>query len=319
MENLKAVKYNKYWQKKWDEFVASSCNGTIFHCQKFLSYHSSEKFKDFSLLLSESGQIKSVFPAAAKEIEGKRYFFSHPGSSYGGLVVNENISIAEAFEYLKIVIDFAKKNSFDGIIIRHSERIFQKSPAEVLDFAMTWLGFGYYARELSSSVDLARFNFNKKARNAVRKAEKLGLTGSLSQDYDGFFKLLCDNLAKKHNSLPTHSLEEMKKIKNLFPEDVFLMSVFLKEKMIAGIWFFRCNEVGLHTFYIAQDYDFQEYRPLNLAAQELIRWAIEKKLRYLNFGISTEEKGKVINWNLFKFKESFGAFGTRRDAYILNF
>lgn len=326
MANLEVVKYDNNWQDKWDEFVEFSLNGTIFHRQKFLSYHPDGRFEDVSLILLGDGQIKGLFPGAVKEIEGKRYLFSHPGSSQGGLVINKNIGVAEAFEYLKLIKDFAKSNRFDGIIVRQGERIFHKSPAEELDFALSCLGFQYYARELSSAVDLSGINkddilenFDKKSRNAVRKAEKLGLVVNFSENYGIFFKILSENLQNLHNAMPTHSLEEMKKIKGLFPEDVFLISAFLKEKMVAGIWFFRCNAAALHTFYIAQDYNFQELRPINLIVQELIKWALAKNLKYVNFGISTEEKGKTINWNLFKFKESFGAAGVRRDTYILDF
>lgn len=326
MENLKIIKYDNSWRDKWDEFVKSSVNGTIFHCQRFLSYHAATRFQDFSLILSEQGMIKSLFPGAEKVISGKKYLFSHPGSSHGGPVLKKNIGIAEVFGYLKLIMDFAGNNHFDGIIIRQGERIFHKSLAEELDFALFSLGFQYYARELSSAIDLSAINkddisenFNKKSRNAVHKAEKLGLTVDLSEDYDAFYRILSDNLKTIHKVLPTHSLEEMKKLKYLFPEDVFLISAFLKEKMVAGIWFFRCNDIALHTFYIAQDYDFQELRPLNLIVQELIGWALAENLKYVNFGISTEEKGKTINWNLFKFKESFGAGGVRRDTYILNF
>ena len=43
-------KYKNSLKKEWNNFVNQSNNGTIFHNQKFLSYHLNRKFIDHSLL-----------------------------------------------------------------------------------------------------------------------------------------------------------------------------------------------------------------------------------------------------------------------------
>ena len=85
--------------------------------------------------------------------------------------------------------------------------------------------------------------------------------------------------------------------------------------MISGTVLFVCNSVACHTFYIAQDYDYQNIRATNLLLIEVIKWAYENNFRYLNFGISTEEGGRKINQGLFKYKEGFGACGVVRRYY----
>ena len=92
-------------------------------------------------------------------------------------------------------------------------------------------------------------------------------------------------------------------------------ALFIDGKMISGTVIFICNKIACHTFYMAQDYNFQEKRSLNLVLLEVIKWAHQNQYRYLNFGISTEEQGKILNSGLVKFKEGFGACSVIRRYY----
>ena len=44
-------------------------------------------------------------------------------------------------------------------------------------------------------------------------------------DFDGFYPILLAN-KKKHNVKPTHSLEELKKLAELFPENIKLLMLY---------------------------------------------------------------------------------------------
>ena len=98
-------RYTDSDQSLWDDFVPNANNGTLFHLRSFLSYHSSDRFVDHSLLVNKKGKIFSVFPAAEQEIDGNRYLVSHPGSSVGSFVVNENLSIADSIDLVKSLSD----------------------------------------------------------------------------------------------------------------------------------------------------------------------------------------------------------------------
>ena len=91
-------RYTDSDQSLWDDFVPNANNGTLFHLRSFLSYHPYDRFVDHSLLVNKKGKTFSVFPAAEQEIDGSRYLVSHPGSSVGSFVVNENLSIADSID-----------------------------------------------------------------------------------------------------------------------------------------------------------------------------------------------------------------------------
>jgi len=80
---MDVVRFEKKYNDEWEDFVASSCNGTIFHTRKFLSYHSPNKFKDSSLLFIEDKKIISVLTAAEVKRDGLVTLNSHQGASYG--------------------------------------------------------------------------------------------------------------------------------------------------------------------------------------------------------------------------------------------
>ena len=48
------------------------------------------------------------FPCCRAEIDGNRYLVSHPGSSVGSFVVNENLSIADSIDLVKSLISYSK-------------------------------------------------------------------------------------------------------------------------------------------------------------------------------------------------------------------
>src|SRR5690349_11144509 len=77
----------------WDRFVDESANGTFMHTRRFLSYHPPQRFHDHSLLfLDESQKLRAVFTAAEVLDKGRRILKSHPGATYGGLVVDGSLS-----------------------------------------------------------------------------------------------------------------------------------------------------------------------------------------------------------------------------------
>lgn len=85
--------------------------------------------------------------------------------------------------------------------------------------------------------------------------------------------------------------------------------------MIAGVLVFILNSRVLNCFYICHDEKFQHLRPLNLVFSHLITWGLKEGFNFVDWGISTEKKGKDVNSGLFKFKESFGGRGVLRETY----
>lgn len=323
-EDLFIEPYRPEQQAEWDTFVASSRNGTIFHTQTFLSYHPPERFQDASVLIRDAkGRVRAVFPAAVTEnAAGGRVLSSHAGSTYGGFVIDRDFDLKEAFLAVRLIEDYARALEVQVVEIRHAEKIFHLVPAEDVDFALEMAGFQLCKRELSSAILLEGLTpetifdmAQSMHRRYTKKALRSGVKVRLSDDYGSFHRLLTTNLAKRHETRPTHTREEMERIRQLLPGRVCLFAGFVDDEMAAGVWLLRCNAKATHTFYLAQDYRFQHLRPLRAVIHELICWHLGQSYRYLNLGISTENSGRVVNWGLFRFKESFGARGVIRTTY----
>lgn len=316
---VEVTRYTEETKRRWEKFVQTANNGTLFHTRKFLGYHPPDRFEDHSLTFIEKNHILAVFPAAIKVIEGRRILSSHCGASYGGFVCQENLSVQSAFELVDALIAYASNERFDSIEMTLPPVIYQKRPSHYLDFALYKRGFTYKKREVSSVIPLdfspeeILHQFKPEARTAYRKSVKSGIRVEESEDLAAFYPILRKNLSMRHNVTPTHTLEELERLKRLFPDRIRHFGAFLKDRMVAGVTNFLCNDRVVLAFYISHDETYQEYRPVNHLFYEIIRWFLERGYRFLDFGIFTVNEDP--NWGLGKFKESFGARGILRETF----
>lgn len=309
---MEIVRYKPIFKERWDSFVWGSCNGTIFHTQKFISYHPPDRFEDYSLLIRDGSEIVAVFPAAKMGGTLK----SHPGTSFGGPVIRNFPNVKETKEILSLIVSFAEREGFGAIDMRLPPYIFHHQPCDEIDFIAYKLGFRLDSLEMTSAIPMENQIFRSDTERSIRKAHR-GLTFKCSDEWERYWEILRNNLAYRHDAEPTHNLDEILKLKGLFPNKVYLFASYLGDIMTGGIVVFVCNDKTFHTFYHAQDYDYQNYRSLNLVIYELIKWGNDKKFKFMNLGISTENHGDIINWGLYRFKEGFGARGVLRKYYRL--
>ena len=306
----------------WDKFVAVANNGTIFHLRQFLSYHPKNRFEDHSLLFHKNGKLISAFPACIVHNGSKTTLHSHCGASFGGFVLEESAGLKDTFDLVESLINHAQNNNFSEIVLTLPPIIYLTRLSNNLDFALTKNGFSYAKRELSSVLSLKPSlaanmkNFRAEARTAFRRARKLGVKIKESDDYKTFYKLLEANLSIRHGVKPTHTVRELNKLKNLFPGRFELLTAFAEENMIAGVILIECNPKAIIAFYICHDEKFQKFRAVNLLFHDIIKRAIQKKFKYLDFGTFTVDMDP--NWGLGRFKESFGASGLFRDTFKIN-
>jgi len=303
----------------WDSFVWSANNGTIFHTRRFLSYHPSDRFRDQSYVILKKDKPYALFPAVLVEYEGKTTLFSHRGASYGGFVYQEDISIRDAYNMVEGLLQVAEESDVEQIVMTHPPYIYNRRITNYLDFALYKYGFDYKKREISSMLTLESSvegnlgKFRSSARRNYRKAKKEGVKIRQTGDYESFYAILKKNLKIRHDVQPTHTLDELIHLADLFPDKINLFGAYLGDKMIAGVVNFICNRDVVLAFYISHDEEYQEYRAVNLLFYEIIRWAIDQHFRYLDFGIFTVNEDP--NFGLSRFKESFGASGVFRDTF----
>ncbi len=313
---LKISLCSAQWHDRWDEFVWSANNGTIFHTRKFLNYHPATRFGDHSLIFRKDKKIIGVMPAAV--VDDK--LISHPGASFGGFVISKTITFKMSLQLVECLLEYVKSTGFKKIELTNPPIFYSEKINHYIDFALISNRFDYKKREVSSFITLnfeqdeILSHFKSEARTAVRKAHKLGVEFRESNDIDKFYTILKQNLKLRHNVQPTHTLAELNALIKLFPQHITLYGAYLNEEMIAGVIMFHCNELVTLAFYISHNETFQEYRAVNLLFFEIYKLSIEKGYRYLDFGIFTVNMEP--NHGLARFKENFGSVGIFRDTFV---
>ena len=308
-------------ESRWDQFVSSGNNGTLFHLRKFLNYHPKDRFQDHSILIEKKQNLFSVFPAAELIVDGKRVLVSHPGSTVGSFVVPENLSIADAMSMSEALVTYVKENNFSGIRITLPPTLYQRRLSNYMDFSFFKQGFTYSKRDVTSilfledSLNKNLAKFKSSHLRAVRNAQEKGVNVRQSNDFDSFYHILEQNLKIRHGVSPTHTLAELKNIHALFPDRINLFAAFLKDVMVAGVVNFVVNDFVVLAFYISHDEAYQEFRAVNLLFYSIFDWAIKQRFKIYDFGTFTVNEEP--NMGLGRFKENFGASGIFRDTIEL--
>lgn len=316
------VPYDQSKAQEWDAFVETSRNGTLFHARRFLSYHPPERFVDRSMLIYRNDRLIAVFPGAEQLRDGSKWWSSYPGSTYGGLVLADGTMLEDTVAALHALAARAREDGFAGIEMRLSEQAFRRRPSDDLEFGLWWLGFEQRAVELSTSIpvfqgfELAQRAYREDTRRNVRKASKGGVRVAWSDDFATYWAILTQNLVK-HGAHPTHTLEEILRLRDLCGDRIKLAVAEVGGVMAAGVVVFVANQTCYHSFYIAQNYEYQQSRALSAVIDFLVRWGADESFRYFNLGISTEGAGTMVNWGLFTFKQGFGGAGYARASYRL--
>ena len=254
----------------WDNFVKKANNGTMFHLRQFLSYHPDDRFIDHSIEFYKNDRLFSVSPAAESIINNKRFLVSHPGLTMGSFVTSENLSISNSMKLVESLIHYAARNGFDGIRLTVPPLFYSNRASNYLDYSLLKNGFEYLKREVTSTLFIEKNEesilkkFRASHARAVRKAEKIGIVVRKTNQIEEFYLILKENLKIRHGVEPTHSLEEIYKLIDLFPNTINVFGAFYKGEMIAGALNFlvKCD-VAL-SFYISHKDKFQDLRPLNL-------------------------------------------------------
>ena len=102
-------------------------------------------------------------------------------------------------------------------------------------------GFDYIKREVTSTLftESDKGSILKKFRpshaRAVRKAEDIGVKIKITNQVEEFYNILKENLKIRHGVNPTHTLKEIYKLIDLFPDSICLFGAFYKGEMIAGV------------------------------------------------------------------------------------
>ena len=317
---MEIIEYNEEWKERWDQFVINSSNGTMFHMQKFFDYHTPGKFKFNHLIFLEKNKIAAVLPGSI--INGK-LFESPIGASYGSIVIGD-ITFKKTQEIVSTLIEYGKKKNWKELLLTAAPMIYETYPNHNLDFAMLWQGFKFDLHYISSAIKLDPNieiieRFRPTIRRNIRKSIKEGIRVEVNEKYDEFYPILIENKSR-HNVKPTHSYDDLLKLKKLMPDRLKLFMVYLDDKPIAGSLMFYANKNVAICFYNMLLYEYAEYKPIQRVMYEVVKDATESGYNYVDIGVSQDtsaDNPMTPSESLIDFKEKFDAKSIMRNTLKL--
>ncbi len=285
----------------WDSFVDKSPYATFLFKRDFMTYHQ-DRFADASLMVYDQDTLIALVPANK---EGST-FFVHQGLSYGSVILASAPDIKDLIGLLKSIFEFLQQAQFDLFYYKTMPEFYLANPLPELDYLFCLMQPSETKSQLYSVCELQQpYGFSRDRKQGIKRGEKYGLTIEESGDFDFFWQVLLEpNLALKHHVKPTHTLEEIKHLKKIFPHNITLFLVKHQHQYVAGTVVFETPTVA-HSQYIASDDARSMLGSLDFLHHYLFKIRYAHKA-YFDFGISSENKGTLFNYGLWYWKSGFG-------------
>jgi hypothetical protein len=294
----------------------------MFHLQNFLDYHAPGKFEFHHLLFVERTNVAAVLPGSIRN----GTFESPVGASYGSIVTGD-VRFKETMGLVSALLEYGRKNGIREFLLTPPPLIYENHPCQNLDFAMLWQGFRYSLHYIASAVKLdtgrdilARFQMTAR-RNVKNSVKNPDIRVEVNDRYDEFYPILIENKAK-HNVKPTHSYDDLLRLKELLPDRLKLYMLYYKGTPVAGSLIFFANSRVAVCFYNMLLYEYGHLKPVDRLMYEVIKDASERGYRYVDIGVSQEtsaENPMTPRMSLIDYKENFDARTVMRNTFQYRF
>jgi hypothetical protein len=286
-------------EQKWDEIVRNSENSYFFHTHAWAKILEATYGYRIATRLYELEGNEVLVPM----MEGKKYGLSYYNSmplSYGGIFSLSDIPPETLQKILKNIVG-GRHLLFELSL----PPFFSFSIQEDLTISQVNSEWSYtHVLSLEEGFEyLWKNKFNRKNRNAIRKAEKsdIGVLNENSlQNFREYYELYVKSSKGWGYKKPPHPLELYENMCKFGLPHVQLRLAVKDDKAIAGL---VSLYYGKNVFYWISAYlkEYEIYRPTNLLLKDSIEQACDEGYKYYNFGASGNLEG------VRKFKESFGA------------
>jgi hypothetical protein len=305
--------------ESWDRFVWDGPNGTIFHTLMFQSYHPPSKFEFVNLAVRDGDDLICIVPGGCVEVDSRKIFRSPVGASFAGFLFKRGCDLQTKAEAVRQVTVRLRASGFDGMDMILPPGCYAEDGLEDVRFLLTSCGSDLTLREASFVTRLAEIDSESLhpvlARN-VRKAERSGVQVRRTRDPGDFYRVLVKNLSAK-NVEPTHSLEELGRLVELFPERMVILEAVSGQGVVGGCLLMLCNDRVALAFYICDDPDERRSRITEAVLYRAMELLKASDLTYLDLG--TISRSGETDWGLVRFKSKFGPRLWSREYYSLRF
>ena len=321
MINVAPYINNASTRKAWDKFVTASRNGTFLFRRDFMEYHS-DRFEDASLLIYDDKKPLGLLPANRSRRDAATVE-SHGGLTYGGLLLGDKATAMLTGKMLHVAAEYYLAQGYKQLVYKPTPYIYHRQPTEEPLYWLYRAGATLETRNVSTAVSLRnplplselRGRKCRQAQNADLRIRSEKSGAAADEDYPAYWDLLTETLEQRHGVRPVHSLQEIKHLKSLFPNEIKLCTAEREGALLAGVLCFDCGKV-VHAQYIAAGAEARTCGALDLLFATLLE--IYSNRAYFDFGISNEPETGRINEGLIFQKEGFGGRSVCYDRYLVS-
>ena len=283
------IRYSVEQKTIWNQFVSHSKNGTFLFDRNYMDYHS-DRFEDNSLMIYRKGKLYSLLPAN----KVGNVLYSHQGLTYGGMIMNDKVTVAESVDMFRLLNTHLKEARFKKVVYKPVPFIYHQHPAQEDLYALfRTTNAKIIGRNISSTIILSdKIKFIESRKSGMRKASANGITIRLSSDLEAFWEILDTNLKNRYGVTPVHTLSEIQLLQSRFPQNIKLYLAYKDDAVLGGTLLYITKQV-VHTQYISASIEGKELGVLDLLFDFLINHEYANYL-YFDFGQSTEQMGNLL-------------------------
>jgi hypothetical protein len=304
-------RYSPDQQDQWNDFIATSINGLFMFNRNYMNYHS-DRFVDHSLCFYDDQKLIAILPANKVD----NTLFSHQGLTFGGIIKSKDVSITSLVSIFDSLIEYLRSNGLKTLVYKTIPHFYHSVPAQDDQYLLYKNSATVSKVELTTTINLQnRQEPSLRRKRCIKKAIKENVICKESDDWAAFWDILKHRLESKHNTKPTHSLEEILLLHKRFHKNIKLFGAYTQNTMLAGVVVFEYPTIA-HAQYIASSDAGYECFALDILFEYIISYYYTSK-QFFDFGISTENGGKDLNLGLAKFKEEFGGGGYNHITWKL--
>ena len=304
------VRYGSDLKAVWDKYVSRSRNATFLFYRDYMDYHS-DRFSDHSLMFYVGHHLHSILPAHVVD----DVFYSHFGLTYGGLLMDKDVTTADVLVLFEELNDYLRRQGFRKVLYRAIPWVYHRLPAEEDLYAMFWKCGARMQQRMSGTVIFMdeHLRWRKDHRRRLRQSHAVGVRVERGGSLEEFWPILNDNLRQKFNTQSVHTLEEILLLKSRFPDKIIQYNAYLEDEIVGGITFYVMGHV-LHGQYSGTN-EAGKKNGVMEAIYEQVMQTDFPDIRYLDFGTSNEQGGLILNEGLIAHKEGYGGRTVCYDTY----
>ena len=280
--------------EKWNEILLKEKNRKVQHSLKFRDVIQDSYSNCVSKYFNDGKSIYPFFLVKSK-IFGNR-LISVPFLDVGGFLGKEDGKVLDELKkrYSKIEV---RLNKFLENYEEQEKILLKKGFSKIPSKHQFIIG-------LSSEEEMWK-NFHKHTRNDIRKAEKsnLKIKKISGEEIKKFYKLYLQEM--KNFGTPQHSKKFFNNLFEKMKENVYGLNCYYGNKLIGSIIIVFRGKYGYVMFNVS-DRKYRDFRPNDLLYWETIKWAIDKKIKFIDVGQVDEDAEKGTHaYGLYKFKNKW--------------